>query len=243
MPYKKRYARRRRPVKYSKSKKMVTGHGPTLLEKIASGAGSVAKLATAVAPVIAAINTEHKYYDRTGSATAHSPGTSDQIINLTGGVPQNITDSGRIGNSIFAKDLQLRLAYSFASTIGTPNVLGIHCRMMLVCWKDNEQQNAITAAKLFESPGNLYSPVNKDYSDQFVVLKDKFFSLNANVGVNATPQAFTTQKIFKTLNWHMRWNDTVSTQNHVFLVLRSSASGSTNGLSTSYYSRLNYTDN
>lgn len=233
---------RGKPVRYSRSKKLVTGHGPTMLEKIASGAGSVAKLAMAVAPAIAAINTEHKYFDRTGAVIAHSPGTSDVIVNLTGAIPQAITDSGRIGNSILAKDLQLRLANNFQATTGAPNVMGIHCRMLLVCWKEDESVNAITAAKLFESPSNLYSPVNKDNSDQFVILKDKFFSMNSTVGLTANT-AFQTVKLYKALNWHMRWNNTVSTQNHVFLVLRSSAAGATNALQTTYYSRLNYTDN
>lgn len=245
MPYRKKTTQRRRPIKYSKTKQMITGHGPTLLEKIASGAGSVAKLATAVAPMIAAINTEHKYHDLTAAVQSHSPGTSDQIINLTQGIIQGLTDSNRIGNSILAKDLQIRLAHNFQNTVGTPNVMGIHCRMMLICWKENIQLNGPTAARIFESPSNLYSPVNKDYSDQFVVLKDKFFNLNSPISISA-PVGFTSNKLFKPLNWHIRYQDATAfsgTLNHVFLILRSSASGATNSLNTTYYSRLNYTDN
>lgn len=247
MPYKKSFRRRarRRPVRYSKQKKMVTGQGPTLLDKIASGVGSVAKLATAVAPVIAAINTEEKYNDKTASVLSYSPGTNDQIISLTGDIAQGTTDTNRIGNSILAKSIQLRLAHNFTSVIGAPNILGIHCRMMLIAWKENAQQNNISVSKLFEAPNNLYSPVNKDYSDQFVVLKDKFFSLNASNGVAGT-QAFTTMKIFKKLDWHMRFDNSGAgsgTQNHIFLVLRSSASGTSHALSTTYYSRLGFTDN
>lgn len=119
--YKKNY-KRRRPIKYSPSKKMVTGHGPTLLEKISSGVGSVAKLATAVAPAIAAINTESKYLDITASVTAHTPGTSDVIRNLTGEIIQGVNDSQRIGNSILMRDLQIRLAHNFNATLGSPNV-------------------------------------------------------------------------------------------------------------------------
>lgn len=239
-----RVAKKKRIVRYSRTKKMVTGHGPTLLEQIASGAGSVAKLATAVAPAIAAINTEHKYYDQSQAVTAHSPGTSDQIINLTQGIVQNLTDSGRIGNSILARDIQIRLAHNFNATTGAPNVNGIHCRMMLICWKDNKIPNPPNASKIFEAPSNLYSPVNKDYSDQFVVIKDKFFSLNGTLQSGVS--AFTTMKLFKKLNWHMRWEDasaTGGTQNHVYLILRSSSAGATNALQTTYYSRLNYTDN
>lgn len=242
MPQRKYKARRQ--VRYSRSKKMVTGHGPTLLEKIASGAGSVAKLATAVAPVIAAINTESKYFDQTASVTSNSPGTGDQLINLTGGIVAGLTDRDRIGNSILAQDLQLRLAHTFNSTLGAPNVLGSFCRMMLICWKENATQNVPSIAKIFEVPTNIYSPVNKDNSDQFVVLKDKFFTMNNSSG-QAGPVSFVQHKIFKKLNWHMRWGATdaaSASQNHIYLILRSSA-GSTNNLQTTYYSRLNYTDN
>jgi len=236
---------RGRPVRYSRTKKMVTGHGPTLLEKIASGAGSVARLATAVAPVIAAINTEHKYSDKTAALASYTPGTNDSIVALTDQIAQGLNDNQRIGNSILAKQLQIRLAYNFTSVVGPPAVQGIHCRMMLICWKENAQQNAITAAKLFESPSNLYSPVNKDYSDQFVVMKDKFFSLNAGSS-NYGPQAFTSMKLFKNINWHLRYDGAsgaAATQNHIYLVLRSSAGAATTALNTTYYSRIDYTDN
>lgn len=243
MVYKKKYVRRRKPVRYSKTKKMVTGHGPTLLDKIASGAGSVARLATAVAPVIAAINTEHKYFDKTASVVSYSPGTNDQLINLTNGPGQGLTDQNRIGNSILAKHLQLRLAHSFTSVVGTPNVSGVHCRMLLICWKGDASVDIPTIAKIFEQPNNLYSPVNKDNSDGFVVMKDKFFSLNNSSGL-AGPAAFTAMKLFKPLDWHIRWDETGPTQNHIYLVLRCSGTGASSGsLNTTYYSRLDFTDN
>lgn len=238
---------KKRPVRYSRAKKMVTGHGPTLLEKIASGAGSVAKLATAVAPAIAAINTEMKYTDKTQSVQSHTPGTNDSIINLCDQLAQGVSDTTRIGNSILAKDLQLRMAMNFATQAGPPQVVGLHCRAMLICWKEDASINAPTAAKIFEAPTNLYSPVNKDHSDQFVVLKDKFFSLNAGNGALAgIPQAFTHMKIYKPLNWHIRFNGASAgngTQNQIFLIIRSSASGVLGALSTTYYSRINFTDN
>lgn len=224
---------------------MVTGHGPTLLDKIASGAGSVAKLATAVAPVIAAINTESKYYDQSGTLTAHSPGVNDATVFLTQDIVNGTTDTQRIGNSVLAQNLQLRMAIDFPSTVGSPSVMFLHCRFMLICWKENLQQNGPTIAKLFESPTNLYSPVNKDFSDQFVVLKDKFFTLRNDAGI--TCQAgHTNFKIFKPMRWHLRWLGTgtaAGTQNHILLVLRSSAPGAVNAMNCTYYSRLNFTDN
>lgn len=241
----KKFQKRGRRVKYSASKKLVTGHGPTLLDRIASGVGSVAKLATAVAPAIAAINTESKYYDQTATVQSYTPGTNDQIISLTDAIAAGVADNQRVGNSFLAKSLQIRLAHNFTPAVGPPAIHGLHCRMMLVCWKDNASQNIISASKLFEAPTNLYSPVNKDYSDSFVVMKDKYFTLNAQIN-SAYPQAFSAMKIYKDINWHMRFSSSAAssgTTNHIFLVLRSSATGSTNGLSTTYYSRLIFTDN
>lgn len=248
MAYKRSYRKRGgRRAYYSKSKKMVVGHGPTMLEKIASGVGSAAKLASAVAPVIAAINTETKYVDNTGSVSFHSPGTSDSIVQLTQGLINGVQDNMRIGNSILAKDLSTRLAINFQPSIGPPVVSGLHCRATLICWKENAKVNAPTVAKIFEVPSVLYSAMNKDYTDQFVVLKDKFFTLtaqNSNLGTGA--QGFLSMKIFKKLNWHIRWdgaNGTDGTQNHVYLILRSSASGAGTAASATWYSRLNFTDN
>lgn len=247
MPYSKRRKttyRRKRIKGYTKAKKMVTGRGPTLLDKIASGVGSVARLATAVAPAIAAINTEHKYYDQTAVVSASQPGTNDNLINLTQNIVQGVNDTNRIGNSILAKDIQIRLAINFNSTVGTPNVLGAHCRMMLICWKENIQQNAPDVNKIFEDASNLYSPVNKNNSDSFVVIKDKFFSLNNSSGL-AGSSGFTHMKLYKPLNWHIRWEGSTGnqgTQNHVYLIMRC-ANGSGSALSTTYYSRLNFTDN
>lgn len=245
MVQRKYYAKRRgrgRPVRYSRSKKMVTGHGPTLLDKIASGAGSVAKLAMAVAPAIAAINTEHKYYDETASATAHTPGTNDFIQALTSPLAAGTGDSNRIGNSILAKDLSIRIAGQFTST---PTVVGVHCRMMLVAFKGDVNSIPITSTLLFEQPSNLYSPINKDNSDQLVIMKDKFFSLNApTIPAGSLSQSYFHMKIFKKLDWHIRYNDAGNaTTNHVFLVFRCSASSSANALGITYYSRLNFTDN
>lgn len=239
------YRKRRTFKNYSKTKQMVTGRGPTLLEKIASGAGSVARLATAVAPMIAAINTEHKYVDNTGAVTAYDPGASDSIVHLSAGLINGTQDNQRIGNSILAKDIQLRMAINFPATVGSPSVMGLHCRATIICWKDNAQENPPTIAKIFEVPNIIYSAISKDYSDQFVVIKDKFFTVQSSAGITATA-GFQHMKWFKKLNFHMRYDGiqgTDHTQNHIFLILRSTATGPSNALQATYYSRLNFTDN
>lgn len=249
MPYRKKRGGysgggKKKAYKKNKTKQMVTGAAPTMVEQIASGVGQVAKLAGAVAPIIAAINTEHKYYDRTAGVTAYTPGTNDQIINLSGGIAQGLTDSTRVGNSILAKDIQLRVAHYFAATSTGVVAFG---RFMLIVWKANAQENVLTAAKLFEAPTNIYSPLNKDYSDQIVVLKDKFVSYNSatlptGAGYSASAQHL---KIYKKLDFHMRFDGATAsddTMNHVYLIIRGSAA-STNAVGATYYSRLNYTDN
>lgn len=249
MPKRRAYRPRKGPVRrrarYSRTKKMVTGHGPTLLERISSGVGEAAKVAQAVAPVIAAINTEEKYYDQTAAITAYNPGTNDQLLFITQGIANGTDDNTRIGNSILARKLMLRMAIDFPSTVGAPNVMYLHARAMLVVWKENLQANGPTINKIFEAPANLYSPVNKDYSDQFVVLKDKFFTLTNSSGV-ACQAGFRSFKWFRKINWHMRFLGTGTssgTQNHILLILRSSAAGVGNAMSCTYYSRLLYTDN
>lgn len=248
MPYYKRnksttYRRRRIPKKYySKSKKMVTGQSPTLLENISSGVGAVATIAKAVLPAISAINTEVKYYDQTAAVTAYTPGTNDQLINLTGNIAQGLTDNDRIGNSILAKNIALKLAFNFPATVGTPSVMGIHCRMTVFCYKNDASGEAPTVAKLYQSPTNLYSPINKDNSEQYVLLKDKFFTLESSAGITAIA-GFRHMKWYKDLNWHIRWGaNTDPSTNHIYVVFRSSA-GVTNALGITYYSRLNFTDN
>jgi len=249
MPYYKKkarsygYRKKRVPKKYySRAKKMVTGQSPTLLENIASGIGSVATIAKAVLPAISAINTEMKYYDKSSNITAYA--ANDQIVDITTGLGQGTGDSDRIGNSILAKNVQIKMALDFNSdTTGPPPVLGSHCRLLIFCWKENTTSNPPTSAKLFENPSNIYSPVNKDYSDQFVVLKDKFFVQNNITGLSGT-QNFMHMKYYKDLNWHIRWADGGDpTQNHVYFCLRSSATASGNGCNLTYYSRMNYTDN
>ena len=119
------YSKKRKFQRKNRVKRTVQGQGETMVEKIASGAGQVAKLASAVLPAIMAINTEHKYYDQTAAVTAYTPGTNDQILYLSNAIAQGTTDITRIGNSILAKDLQLRMALSFISTLGSPNVVGV----------------------------------------------------------------------------------------------------------------------
>jgi len=246
-----RYVRRQAPkrrVNYSRTKELVVGHGPTLLERIASGVGSAAKLATAVAPIIEAINTESKYHDETAAFTSYNTATNADVRCLTDGITQGVTDETRIGNSILAQDLQIRLAISQPVThnaVPSNSILGTFHRVIIFVWKINDFGGP-TVAKLLEDPTNIYSPMNKDYTDQFVVMKDKHMVLNAQMPpVQSTVTVFhRSMKYYKKLNWHMRWDDAGNdVANHVWMLTMSTVTGATNAVGTTFYSRLNFTDN
>jgi hypothetical protein len=238
-----RFRRRRRIPKryYSKTKKMVTGQSPTLLERIATGAGSVARVAKAVLPIVSAINTEEKYVDIAINVNAYSPGTNDQIIALTSPITQGTADTERIGNSVLLRSIYIRGLLQWTSATGS--YVGVS-RFILFCWKGDVQNNPPTAAKIFENPTQFFSMLNKDYSEQIVVIKDKVVN-------HAAP--FTTAgvfgikffKIYKSLNWHARWDGTTNndgTTNHLFLLVRG-AGTSTTPSNMVAYSRLHFTDN
>lgn len=229
--------------KVAKIKKMVTGEGPTLLEKIASGVGGVASVAKAVLPAIAAINTEAKYDDEASTNTCYNPGSNDVIVCLTNNIAQGTSDSERIGNSILAKDINVRGYAYWAPTVTTGPFVNVGRYIMFV-WKDNANANGPTAAKILETPTNINSHYNKDYTDQFVVLKDQRIPMNAWINASVT-QDVHEFKIYKKLNFHIRWLNatTGGTQNHVYMMFMGSNTASANATVFQIYSRLNYTDN
>ena len=239
------YYRRPKKTQYTQTKKLVTGHGPTVLEQIASGVGSVAKLAGAVAPVIAAINTELKYSDYSNtSLDGYNPGTSDQIVCLTNQLSQGTEDFERIGNSVLAKDITIKYNGLYLAT--TSNNVAFS-RIVIFVWKDNATANAPTAAKLFETPATFLSAFNKDYTDQMVILKDKVYchQTNYDAGAGGLYVAPIHEKIYKKLDFHMRWTNasTANSQNHVYMCVRGSGATSSNASRFQVYSRLNFTDN
>lgn len=234
---------RKAPLKNSKAKALVTGErNKTYLEQVASGAGAVARLARSIAPVVAAINTEHKYFDTAASATFFNPGTGDQIVALTTGIAQGLTDITRIGDSILAKDIAIKINLLW---LASTTVHQSHTRVTLICWKENIQINAPTAAKIFSQPAIFLSAFNKDYTDQFVVMDDQVFCNQAQISA-ATNQAPNYLKLYHKLDWHMRFIDATAngaSTNHLYLVFRNTGATSANQGACDFFARLNYTDN
>jgi len=257
MPTRRRFVRRRpRRKRYTnRTKRMVTGKGPSFLENLASGIGSAAKVASAVLPLISAINTEEKYFDVSQNGDAYLPGTNDVIVPLTEAIPRGDTDSDRIGTSILARDLNIRIITN--SQINTPvsSNMGHIVRLTLLCWKANATENPITIVKVYADQNDISSAFNKDYTDQFVIMKDKIFASNGTLQPwhipVTTPEPLTQfqsgysfNKFFRKLQWHIRWaTGDDPTTNHIYLIVRSTGGQGNTGTSFLLYSRLNYTDN
>lgn len=249
MPYKRNFKKRtyrgrgRKPY-VNRTKKLVTGQGPTWLETVASGVGSVASLARAVAPAIAAINTEHKYFDVSGGLSPTLASPSIQPLCL---VAQGLTDKTRIGNSMLAKSIQVRirlvLQNEISGTYGSPYS---SIRVMLIVDK-LQGGTAPTIAQIMENTSNNISMANKNYTDRFTVIKDKMCNFSPNWGTGSTTptQAVCDFKFFKPLDFHIRYLGTDATAasagpNQLYLICWPAHSV---GCSFTFYTRLNFTDN
>lgn len=239
--YRPRGGRRRNPYRRDRTKMMVTGKPPTLVEKIASGVGSVARLAGAVAPIIAAINTEHKYIDTDIQLTAYNPGTNDDMVLLTS-IVQGTDDVNRIGNSVLAKTLAIKAQMSY--TADSTDLIATY-RFTLFVWKANANSNPPSVSKIFEAPNSFLSAFNKDYTDQMVILKDKIIAVNSQTIPVSQQSGNVFMKVFKKLNFHLRWLDATTgiTENHVYVLFRSDNLLVGNAATCQLYSRLIFTDN
>lgn len=234
MPYKKNYKKRtykKRPV--NRTKRLVTGQTqPTFLEQIASGAGAVANVAKAVLPIVAAINTEMKFHD---SALVVVPVLGTPTISCLNQIAQGTNESDRIGNSILLKDMNFRYQILANYTTEQQNMV------RLVFFVDKHQAGtAPTFASIFQTTSNFQSSFNKDFTDRYAILKDKYFVLSS--GGNRVLQG----KFYKALPFHTRFlgasNSSVDLGNNSVYVLWWSAYA-VNGPSISWYNRLNFTDN
>lgn len=218
-----------------KTKKLVTGQTqPTMLEKIASGIGAAASVAKAVLPIVSAINTESKYIDV--AANAGIPIGTPTLQTLTA-IAQGTDENNRIGNSVLLKHINIRISFIPNFTADAYNL------MRYIIFVDKQQSGTPpTAAQLLTTPGNIDSPFNRNYTDRFVILKDK--RLVASQTGLITSSIF--QKVFKRLNFHTRFIGTSSANasmgnNTVYFFAVSTQV--INAPTAFIYSRINFTDN
>lgn len=229
--YRKRTYRKRGP-KATIAKKMVEGKGMTKLERLAWGAGAVASLARAVVPYIKANNAEAKYFD---VIATQSPVSATIGLNNLSNMSQGLTDITRVGNSIKIKDLRVRYTIIPNFTSSITNIVRI---MIFV---DKSQGGvAPLQTQIFESSTTFNSPLNKDFSDRFVVLRDSIFPLAQGSADNLTGD------IYLKMDYHVRYlgpGNAVGDQGPGTVYLLSWSNQVTNSPTISYYTRLNYYDN
>lgn len=236
MPYKRNYRRRapiRRRPRGTVAKRMVEGHNSTMIEKMAWGAGAVSTLARAIVPYIKANNAEAKYFDQSATVNPTFPNASIVVMS---NMAQGLTDITRIGNSIKAKDLKVKYTFTPSYTSLPYN----NTRVMIIIDKMQGGVAAPVITQILEDSTNYLSPLNKDFTDRFVLLRDNYYTINQ--GGNAPLQ----HELFLKLDYHIRYLSSgaaVADQGPgaiYFVVINREA---TNVNTTSFYSRLNYYDN
>lgn len=154
---------------------------------------------------------EHKFFDTTLTDTVvASTGSITPSANL---VPQGTTESTRIGRKIIIRSIAVRFELvlpSFADQSDIPN--GDTCRIMLFVDKQANGANAavldILETAVFDSYRNLSN------KDRFIILHDKFYTLNRLVagtdGTNTVGGPIVRRQIrhYKKVNLPIEFNDT-----------------------------------
>lgn len=230
--YKKRYTRNTRQKRV---KQLVDGKSTTMAERIAGYIGPIGQLAKTVVGMQKMINSEAKFND--DQASSVNTVTVPKIYCLTE-IGQGDTDTDRNGNTILLKDIQIRFSFKNMSTT-QPH----RARMILFVDKDCSGVYP-TAQELLQIWQNYLSPINKDYSKRFVLVKDKVFYLsNASAG-----DSVITDKWYCKVPFHTHYSsggespEQRAKENQLFLLIMSDTD-TTNAILTDYYARLNYYDN
>lgn len=227
---KKNYGQRRNfNTKQDRTKKLVDGKQPGKLESIAKNyVGPMGTIAKTVYGMVKLLNVEKKFMDASGTPTVSSSGTVIAVsLNA-----QGTTDQTRIGNSILFQDFTLRFECYMSNAATRSNL-----RILVIC--DKELDGALpTVANILQAV-SVISPINKDFSKRFVLLKEKKYSLS--ITGNQTAQG----KVYMKLPFHAFYDGATGAigdakENQILLLFISDEA--TNTPSINYYSRINFTD-
>lgn len=175
------------------------------------------------------INSELKYSDQILGATSSS--SSGTVIPLTG-MAQGDDNSQRNGDSILAKQLQMKYQVEFNAL----TTAGAIVKMWIV--KDKQQVADTTPAftDIFENT-NVFSFLNKATIKRFTIISSKTFTFDA-------AKLQYQMEFTKNLNHHIRFNGSASTdrqKDHYYLVVCTDVNS--NVPNYLYASRLTYYDN
>lgn len=190
-------------------------------------------------------NAELKFFDTditfTVDATGEVPATGQ--LNL---IPQNATESGRIGRKCVIKSIQARLQWIFTPGASTTGIT--QCWIYVVL---DKQCNGAPAAVTDVLTSNNMSKamINLDNSARFVILKRMYFKVQAEAGIQ-TAFAADLGKIdwYKKCNIPLEFDNTAATgalttirSNNVFLLAGTDGS-SDDTVSVGGTFRLRYSD-
>lgn len=212
---------RKRPIKRSKGRARFMRVG----QSVGSAAYSALKIARKLKD---AVNIEYKYYSQNNAISADYGGTVT-ALNL---IPQGITDSQRIGDSLKMQNLTIRGVWTLQG--GQQAV----CRHLVVL---DHQNKVSTAGDVLDNIGSGYAPYSaKQYDKRFQtrILYDKTFVVDANNPLKAFD-------LVVPVNSHTQYDSaltTIDTGALKIICLSNIAAGATAPY-FSFTSRLTYTDN
>lgn len=191
---------RKRFSKVNRVAKMITGKNPKsaalqMVEKGVSIAPVVAQLARSVDHIYKMINVEDKYMDTSITIAPDNTG----IVTLLSGIAQGLTDVTRIGNKLRVKDIYARLSTTINALSGATFV-------RVILFSDKECASATPAVTDVLQSASHLSPINRDNSDRFVIIKDTTVSMA--VGTESRLKEW---KWFKTLPIHIWYDGTGAT--------------------------------
>lgn len=239
MPYGKGYNRgynqrrgrryRRKYTRVDRVNKLVTGRGPNLMQKMGNYGGAVGRIAKTVYGLQRMINSEAKFIDTAVSINPVSTGT----ITLLTAIATGDDDSNRNGNSILGKDVSSRIQLTLnASATAT------YIRLMLIV--DKQCDGVLPAVTDVLQTASTVSPLNKDFSNRFVVIRDKLYSLDT------VSSRTLTDRMYSKVSFHLHYDGATAAiadckENQLYLLTISSEATNTPAL-VSYW-RFNYYDN
>lgn len=178
---------------------------------------------------------ELKYFDVT---VAGSGLTGTWQLNRISSISQGVGDTGRIGDSISIRDIEIKLKFLMNSSFTTVNGGNI-CRFMVV-QSFSDDTTALTAGKIVEYPGPAatapYSPYTHDTRRLYKVLYDEMVPLSVG-----GPTCVTRTIIVKPYKKEIRYVGAgTNGEGQIYVMWCSDTS--TNSPLLDYIARVNYID-
>lgn len=220
----------RRYGKQQRNRKLVTGKDEYPIERYARYVGAVGNVARTVMGIAKMVNTELKYHDTNGSGTQ----TNTLGVNYLSNLGTGTSDQTRTGNSILGKDLQVN--YTITMNASATNTF---FRIMIIVDKQCDGADP-TGGSILSDPTRVTSPLNKDFTNRFVNLRDTVLSLSTSGNTNVSG------KIYIKVPWHIYYDGSSSTnssfkENQLFLIMLSNET--TNPPTVTWNGRFNFYDN